>query len=231
MLDIQKEFLENRDENKDTWRILRVISDFTDAFENLDKIGPAVSIFGSARVKDNDFYYKKTVSLSRQLVEAGYAVITGGGPGIMEAANRGAAEANGVSIGLNINLPHEQKLNKYVNMPLTFKYFFTRKVMFMKYAVGFIVMPGGFGTLDELFESLVLTQTEKLGIFPIVLYGEEFWKPMEGFLKLLCEKRYINTFDFNLFMITDDIKEAVDYIKSGMNLPIETASENKINNS
>ncbi len=212
--DIQKEFLENRNKNKDVWRIFRVVSDFTDAFEDLDGIGPAVSIFGSARSDKNDFYYQKAVEIANRLSKEGYAIITGGGPGIMEAANKGAKMANNVSIGLNIELPHEQEINQYVTLPLNFKYFFTRKVTFMKYAVSFVVMPGGFGTMDELFESLVLKQTNKIGYFPIVLFGEEFWKPLIEFMKNLKDVGYVGENDLNLFKVTDDIEEVVSYIKS-----------------
>ena len=214
MTNIQREFLENRNKNKDVWRIFRVISDFTDAFEDLDDVGLAVSIFGSARVDENDFYYKKTVELAKKLSLEGYAIITGGGPGIMEAANRGASEAKGVSVGLNIELPHEQKMNPYVSIPLDFKYFFTRKVTFMKYAVSFVVMPGGFGTMDELFESLVLKQTNKIGEFPVVLFGKEFWTPLIDFMLNLKKLDYISESDLKLFKLTDDIDEAVAYIKS-----------------
>ncbi len=214
MTNIQREFLENRNKNKDVWRIFRVVSDFTDAFEDLDDVGLAVSIFGSARVDENDFYYKKTVELAKKLSLEGYAIITGGGPGIMEAANRGASEAKGVSVGLNIELPHEQKMNPYVSIPLDFKYFFTRKVTFMKYAVSFVVMPGGFGTMDELFESLVLKQTNKIGEFPVVLFGKEFWTPLIDFMLNLKKLDYISESDLKLFKLTDDIDEAVAYIKS-----------------
>ncbi len=214
MKDVQKEFLENRNKNKDVWRIFKIVSDFTDAFEELDSLGPAVSIFGSARIKENDFYYKKTVEIAEKLSKAGYAIITGGGPGTMEAANRGAYNAHGVSIGLNIELPHEQKINPYVSTPLSFKYFFTRKVTFMKYAVGFVVMPGGYGTVDELFESLVLKQTNKIGAFPIVLFGSEFWKPIIDFLDIMKHKKYINKTDTDIFMVTDDTDEILSYIKS-----------------
>jgi uncharacterized protein (TIGR00730 family) len=212
--DIQKEFLENRNKNKDVWRIFRVISDFTDAFEDLDSIGPAVSIFGSARIDENDFYYKKATQIAEKLSQSGYTVITGGGPGIMEAANRGAYNVKGVSVGLNIELPHEQAINPYISIPLSFKYFFTRKVTFMKYAVGFIVMPGGFGTMDELFESLVLKQTNKIGQFPIVLFGKEFFNPLLDFMKHLEGYGYIDKKDINLFMLTDDVDEVVSYINS-----------------
>ncbi len=211
--DIQKEFLENRDKNKDVWRIFRVVSEFTDAFEELDSLGPAVSIFGSARIDENDHYYKKTYEIARKLSEAGYAIITGGGGGAMEAANRGAYDVGGISIGLNIDLPHEQEMNPYVNLPLNFRYFFTRKVTFMKYAVAFVVMPGGFGTMDELFESLTLKQTNKIGAFPVVLFGSEFWKPFLALMENLLKRRYISQRDLDLFVITDSTDEVVEFIR------------------
>ncbi len=212
--DIQKEFLENRNKNKDVWRIFRVISDFTEAFEELDSIGPAISIFGSARSGEDDPYYQTAVDIAKRFSIEGYTIITGGGPGIMEAANKGAFAADKVSIGLNIELPHEQNINPYVNLPLNFKYFFTRKVTFMKYAVGFVVMPGGFGTMDELFESLVLKQTNKIGNFPIVLYGKSFWQPLLEFMEHLVRHKYIDSGDTKLFIVTDDVDEVVSYIKS-----------------
>jgi uncharacterized protein (TIGR00730 family) len=175
MKDIQKEFLDNRNINKDVWRIFRVISDFTDAFDELEDIPPAVSIFGSAREKAGDFYYEKTVKISQKLSERGFAIITGGGPGIMEAANKGAK----ISIGLNISLPHEQKLNPYVKIPLEFKYFFTRKVTFLKYSVATVIMPGGFGTLDELSEVLTLVQTQRMSKIPIVFFGKDRYCSLE----------------------------------------------------
>ncbi len=211
--DIQKEFLENRDKNKDVWRIFRVVSEFTDAFEELDELGPAVSIFGSSRMKKDDPYYSKTVEIAEKLSRAGYAIITGGGPGAMEAANKGALKANGISIGLNITLPHEQEMNRYVNLPLHFRYFFTRKVTFMKYAVAFVVMPGGLGTMDELFEGLVLKQTGKIGAFPLVLFGSEFWKPFVALMEELKKRDYISESDMLLYKITDDTDEVVEFIK------------------
>ncbi len=211
--DIQKEFLENRNRNRDIWRIFKIVSDFTDAFEELDDIGKAVAIFGSARVKKGDFYYDKASEIAGRLTEEGFAVITGGGPGIMEAANKGAKDSGGLSIGLNIELPKEQDLNPYVTLPLNFRYFFTRKVTFMKYAVAFVVMPGGFGTMDELFESLVLIQTGKIGHFPIVLYGSEFWEKVLDFFKFLYNHEYISKRDLDIFTVTDDIDELVSYIK------------------
>ncbi len=211
--DIQKEFLENRNKNKDVWRLFKVLSDFTDAFEELDDLGMAVAIFGSARISSDDFYYEKAYEIASKLAEEGYAIITGGGPGIMEAANKAAKDKGVLSIGLNIELPHEQEINKYVTLPLNFKYFFTRKVTFMKYAVAFVVMPGGYGTLDELFESLVLIQTNKIGPFPVVLYGKEFWDKVVEFCEFLYSRDYISKSDLNIFTITDSVEEVVNHVK------------------
>ncbi len=211
--DIQKEFLENRNKNMDIWRLFKIISDFTDAFEELDSVGMAVAIFGSARVKEGDIYYKKAYEVASRLTEEGYAIITGGGPGIMEAANKGATDRGGVSIGLNIELPHEQGMNSYVNLPLNFRYFFTRKVTFMKYAVAFVFMPGGYGTLDELFESLVLIQTDKIGHFPVILFGSEFWEEILKLLDFLYRRDYISKHDLEIFKVMDSVDELVEYIK------------------
>ena len=208
MKDIQKEFLDNRNINKDVWRIFRVISDFTDAFDELDDIPPAVSIFGSAREKPGNFYYEKATEISKRLSELGYAIITGGGPGIMEAANKGAK----ISVGLNILLPREQKTNPYVNVLLKFKYFFTRKVTFLKYSVGTVMMPGGFGTLDELSEVLTLVQTKRMSAIPIVFFGKEFYEPLLKFYDKMLEMNYISKDDKNLFILTDSVEEAVSYI-------------------
>src|SRR6188768_1791415 len=164
--------------SSDSWMIFKVMSEFVEGFEKLAKIGPCVTIFGSARVKAGHPYFKMAEDIAYKLVQHGYGVVTGGGPGIMEAGNRGANRAGGKSVGLNIYLPHEQKGNPYIDPDklITFNYFFVRKVMFMKYSQGFIVMPGGFGTLDELFEAMTLIQTKKIGRFPIVLVGKSFWK-------------------------------------------------------
>ena len=206
--DFQKEFLDKRDITKDMWRMFRVLSDFTDAFEELEDIPPAISIFGSAREKPGNFYYEKAYEISRKLSDKGYAIITGGGPGIMEAANKGAK----ISIGLNIELPHEQTTNPYVKIPLKFRYFFTRKVTFLKYSVGAIMMPGGFGTLDELSEVLVLIQTNKMSKIPVVFFGSEFYKPLLDFYEVMLKHNYISKKDLDLFIVTDDVDEAVEYI-------------------
>jgi uncharacterized protein (TIGR00730 family) len=221
MKDIQKEFLDNRNINKDVWRIFRIISDFTDAFDELESIPPAVSIFGSARENPGHFYYEKAVEISKGLSNKGYAIITGGGSGIMEAANKGAE----ISIGLNIDLPHEQKTNPYVKTKLKFKYFFTRKVTFLKYSVATVMMPGGFGTLDELSEVLTLVQTNKMSKIPIVFFGKEFYEPLLKFYEKMLEMKYISPEDKNLYLVTDDVGEVVDYIYK--NAPISEILKEK----
>jgi uncharacterized protein (TIGR00730 family) len=210
MLNLEKEFLDNKNKDKDIWRMFRVLSEFTDAFDELSTLPPAVSIFGSARTKEDDKYYKDAVEISKILSDEGYAIITGGGGGIMEAGNKGAK----ISVGLNIKLPHEQQSNPFVKIPLNFKYFFTRKVTFIKYSVAFVVMPGGFGTLDELSEALCLVQTERMGSFPIVLFGKEFFEPLEEFFKVMLKHKYINEEDLNTYLITDSIEEVAEYIKA-----------------
>ncbi|ATC98537.1 MAG: TIGR00730 family Rossman fold protein [Pseudoalteromonas spongiae] len=195
----------------ESWRMFRIISEFADGFDKLSDTGPAISIFGSARLEPSDTYYQATVDIAKRFVEEGFAVISGGGPGIMEAANRGAT--NGKSIGLNIELPHEQVPNPYQNQPLDFRYFFTRKVMFLKYSMGYICMPGGFGTLDETFESLTLLQTGRISKMPIVLFGSEFWQGLVDWMQAqLVKKGLIDQSDFSLFTVTDDIEEAVAII-------------------
>ena len=193
----------------DTWRVLRIMGEFVEGFDALAEVGPAVSIFGSARVGRRNRYYGAARRLAAALAKEGFAVITGGGPGIMEAANRGAKEAGGLSIGANIELPFEQGLNEYVDLGMEFRYFFVRKVMFVKYAVGFVIFPGGFGTLDELFESLTLIQTGKVEHFPVVLYGKDYWEGMMQWIrdKPLYEEK-ISPEDLDLLTITDDIDEA-----------------------
>ncbi len=196
--------------HSDPWRVLRITSEFVDGFDALAELGPAVSVFGSARIKEDDPMYAAARAVGAGLARVGFATITGGGPGIMEAANRGAFEAGGVSVGANIELPMEQGLNRYVNLPLNFRYFFVRKTMFVKYAEGFIIFPGGYGTLDELFEALTLIQTGKVGHFPIVLFGSDFWKGLVDWIdaRLLAEKK-ISPGDRELFCVTDDPEVAV----------------------
>ncbi len=208
MRDIQKEFLDNRNPTKDLWRMFRVLSDFTDAFEELDDLPPGISIFGSAREKPGEYYYEKATEISKGLSDKGYAIITGGGPGIMEAANKGAK----ISVGLNILLPHEQITNPYVKIKLKFRYFFTRKVTFLKYSVGAVMMPGGFGTLDELSEVLTLVQTKRMSKIPIVFFGSEYYKPLMDFFDKMLEYKHINPEDKKLFLVSDDVDETVEYI-------------------
>lgn len=200
----------------DSWRMFRIMAEFVDGFDAMSTIDiPAVTIYGSARTPKDDPLYKITENLAGELAKAGYGVITGGGPGIMEAANKGAFEAGGLSIGLNISLPQEQDPNPYTNFPLNFKYFFVRKVMLMKYSMGFICMPGGFGSLDELFESLTLIQTERVRPFPIVLFGSDYWGGLVQWIedKLLTNGN-IHAGDIALFKVLDDVGEVLDYITS-----------------
>ena len=197
----------------DPWRVLRIQSEFVDGFGTLAGLGPAVSVFGSARTPRDDPMYATAQRLGAKLAEAGLAVITGGGPGIMEAANKGAAEAGGVSVGLGIELPFESGLNPYVNLGINFRYFFVRKTMFVKYAQGFVVMPGGFGTLDELFEALTLAQTHKVTSFPVVLLDTNYWSGLIAWLRTApLDRGTISAVDLETFMITDDADEAVALI-------------------
>lgn len=201
--------------SSDSWVIFKVMSEFVEGFEKLAKIGPCVTIFGSARVKPDNKYYKMAEEIAYQLVQQGYGVVTGGGPGIMEAGNKGANRAGGKSVGLNIYLPHEQKGNPYIDPDklITFDYFFVRKVMFVKYSQGFIVMPGGFGTIDELSEALTLIQTKKIGRFPIVLVGKKFWGGMIDWIKeVLVDEKMISPEDLDLFSIVDTPEDAVQVI-------------------
>lgn len=199
----------------DSWRLFRIMSEFVDGFDTLAGIkGPAVSFFGSARTNPEDSYYQLTVTIAKELSRQGYAIITGGGPGIMEAANKGATEAGGDSIGLNINLPFEQEPNIFTNLPLSFKYFFVRKVMFIKYAQAFICMPGGFGTLDEAFEALTLIQTRRIKPFPVILVGSEYWSGLLDWMKkkLLALDR-VDDDDMAIINVMDQPEEIVAYIK------------------
>lgn len=200
----------------DSWNIFKVMSEFVDGYDTLARIGPCVSIFGSARTPKDNKYYQIAEDIAARLSNAGYGVITGGGPGIMEAANKGAFQNGGKSVGLNINLPFEQFPNQYIDYDklINFKFFFVRKVMFMKYAQGFIVLPGGFGTLDELFEALTLVQTQKVGRFPIILVGKKFWEGLVDWIRnmLLDTEKNINQEDLLLFKVVDTAGEAVDEI-------------------
>jgi uncharacterized protein (TIGR00730 family) len=197
----------------DTWRTLRIMGEFVEGFDALAEVGPAVSIFGSARIGRRNRYYGAARRLAAALARQGFAIITGGGPGIMEAANRGAKEGGGLSIGANIELPFEQGINEYVDLGMEFRYFFVRKTMFVKYAEAFVIFPGGFGTLDELFEALTLIQTGKVQHFPVVLYGTEYW---EGMMRWIREKplyeEKISPADLDLLIVTSDIDEATEAI-------------------
>jgi uncharacterized protein (TIGR00730 family) len=198
---------------EDPWRIFRIMAEFVDSFETLSHLGPAVTIFGSARARPNHASYRATVALARGLARSGLAVITGGGPGIMEAANKGAAEAGGKSVGLNIELPHEQAGNRYTNIPIHFHYFFARKVCFVKYSMGFVFMPGGFGTLDEFFEVLTLVQTHRISRFPLVLLGRKYWGGLMRWMTATLRKdSLISPGDISLVELTDDVEEALEII-------------------
>jgi uncharacterized protein (TIGR00730 family) len=199
---------------EDPWRIFRIMSEFVDSFQTMSQVGPAVTIFGSARTKPGDKYYKTTVKIAHGLARNNLAVITGGGPGIMEAANKGAAQGGGKSVGLNIELPHEQFANKFSNVPVHFHYFFARKVCFVKYSVGFVFMPGGCGTLDELFEVLTLVQTQRIPQFPLILFGTEHWKGLLAWLRSrVLEEKLISAGDLDLLKLTDDVDEVVEIIR------------------
>ena len=204
----------NEIKTNDSWAIFKIMAEFVEGYERLSKIGPCVSIFGSARTKPEDEYYKLAEEVAFQLTQSGFGVITGGGPGIMEAGNKGANRGKGISVGLNIDLPFEQHDNPWIDpgKSLDFDYFFVRKVMFVKYSQGFVVMPGGFGTLDELFEAITLIQTKKIGRFPIVLVGTKFWSGIIDWIKnVLLEEGNISPDDLNLFRIVDTAEEAVEH--------------------
>lgn len=206
--------LEGREKNhwsqRDPWRVLRIQSEFVEGFDALNKLPPAVSIFGSARVKPESPLYDAARQIGSKLVDNGFAVITGGGPGIMEAGNKGAFEADGCSVGLGIELPHEQGMNDFIHLGVNFRYFFARKTMFLKYSQGFITMPGGFGTLDELFEALTLIQTGKVTHFPMVLFGRDHWQGLLDWVRdRIARDGYIAPEDLDLITVTDDVDEAV----------------------
>ena len=204
-----------RDPSQETWRLFRIMAEFVDGFEAMSQIGQAVSVFGSARAKPTDNHYRAAEVFGKKLVEKGFGVVTGGGPGVMEAANKGAFTAGGTSVGLNITLPHEQESNAYQNVSLDFHYFFARKVMFVKYSVGLVCFPGGFGTMDEFFETMTLIQTGKTPRMPVVLFDTKFWSPLLGFLRstLLEEYKTISPADLDLFLMTDDVDQAVGHLR------------------
>lgn len=208
----------NEIKTNDSWSVFKIMGEFVDGYEKMGKIGPCVSIFGSARTKKNDSYYKLTTQIAKDIVNLGFGVITGGGPGIMEAANKGAKEALGSSVGLNIELPFEQNHNMFIDDDklLEFDYFFVRKVMFVKYSQGFVVMPGGFGTLDELFEAITLIQTKKSEKFPIILVGSKFWNKCYDWIKseLVETYKYISTHELDLISIVDSSNEVIDILSN-----------------
>ena len=198
---------------EDPWRIFRIMAEFVDSFETMSHVGPAVTVFGSARTPPTDPFYQASVDLSKLLAENNLGVITGGGPGIMEAANRGASEGKGPSVGLNIKLPFEQKPNPFANIPIDFHYFFARKVCFVKYSTAFVFMPGGFGTLDEFFEVATLVQTRRIPRFPLILFGRSYWSGLLKWIKSTLDKNgFISPGDMELFSLTDEPKEAVDIV-------------------
>ncbi len=212
-MDEKNQFVVDALSIEESWRIFRIMAEFVEGIETLSRVKNAVSIFGSARTTQDDPYYQKAELLARLLAQKGFSVITGGGPGVMEAANKGAAEAGGQSVGMNIRLPFEQKPNPYANINIDYKYFFTRKVMFVKYAVAYVVLPGGFGTLDELFEALTLIQTKRIRAFPVILMGNEYWQGLFDWLrKTMLHDKKISPADLELFQIIDDPEAAVKHI-------------------
>jgi len=199
----------------DPWRVMRIQSEFVEGFGMLAELGKAITVFGSARNHPGDAYYATAEELGRQLAEAGYAVITGGGPGIMEAANKGCHKAGGTSVGLGIELPFEQSMNEWVDLGMVFRYFFARKTCFLKYSIGYVAMPGGYGTLDEIFEAVTMIQTGKITSFPLVLFGTEYWRPMLHWVEhTLAAEGKIGPEDADLFHLTDDVDEVVELIKA-----------------
>lgn len=209
-----KQYLVDALSIEESWRIFRIMAEFVDAIETLSKLKNSVTIFGSARVRPEDPYYKKTEYLARRLAENGFSVITGGGPGIMEAANKGAAAAGGQSVGMNIRLPYEQKPNPYANTIIEYKYFFIRKVMFVKYAVAYVILPGGFGTMDELFEALTLIQTKRIKGFPVIMMGREYWQGLLDWLKnTMLQNDKIEPHDLEIIQVIDDPDDIVRHIK------------------
>lgn len=210
----EKQYLVDALTLNDSWKMFHIMAEFVEGFETLPEVYPAVTIFGSARSKPQSSNYKTTVTVARMLAENGYNVISGGGPGIMEAANRGAVEGGGKSVGLHIQLPNEQEPNKYANIRLKYNYFFIRKVMFVKYAVAYIIMPGGFGTLDELFEALTLIQTSRIKYFPIILMDSNYWKGLLDWIKdTMIKEKTISESDFDIFNVVDTPEEAVGIVK------------------
>ena len=211
---MEKQYLIDELSKEESWRIFRIMAEFVDSIEDLSRVQNGVTVFGSARVKPGDPYYQMAEKLGRLLVQNGFSVITGGGPGIMEAANKGAAEAGGQSVGMNIKLPFEQKPNPYANLQIDYKYFFIRKVMFVKYAVAYIIMPGGYGTMDEFFEALTLIQTKRVKSFPVIVMGREYWQGLLDWLKsVMLHKNMILPFDVEMIQIMDEPEEVVKHIQ------------------
>jgi len=211
---MEKQFVIDDITLKDSWRLFHILAEFVEGFENLSDISPAITVFGSARAKEGDDLYTKAYDLAKVLGKGGFNLITGGGPGVMEAVNKGAQEAGVRSVGINIELPYEQKPNPYITLPLSFRYFFVRKVMFIKYAIAYIVLPGGYGTLDEFFEALTLIQTRKIRPFPVILVGGHYWKDMIAFMEEhLIQHKMINKEDLNIFKVMDDPEEVLAHIK------------------
>jgi len=201
----------------EAWRVFRIMSEFVEGVETLSKLSPAVTIFGSARAKQGDKYYNQAQELATELVKEGFALITGGGPGIMEAANRGAIAAGGKSVGLNIELPSEQQPNPYTNLHINFRYFFIRKVMFIRYAIAYVIFPGGFGTLDELFEALTLIQTDKIRPFPVIMIGRDYWAGLLGWIdNTMVKEDKITQEDRSIIKTTDSIEDVVEIIKDSV---------------
>jgi uncharacterized protein (TIGR00730 family) len=210
----KQKILNNDFTHEETWRVFRIMAEFIEGFEEMSKVDKAVSVFGSSKIKPQDKYYKIAEQTAYLLAKEGYAIITGAGPATMEAANKGASRAKGHSIGLNIQLPTEQKPNKYIDTLLEFRYFFIRKVLFVKYAKAFVILPGGFGTLDEFFESVTLVQTKRIEKFPIVLIGSEYWKDMLGWIKgVVLKTGRISQSDLDIFKVVDKPEEVVSAIK------------------
>jgi uncharacterized protein (TIGR00730 family) len=210
----EKQYLVDALSIDESWRIFRIMAEFVEAVEELSRIGHAVSVFGSARVTPDDEYYKKTVELARLLAEEGFGVITGGGPGIMEAANKGASEGGGKSVGMNIRLPFEQKPNSYANISIDYNYFFIRKVMFVKYAMAYVILPGGYGTMDELFEALTLIQTKRIKSFPVVLMGGKYWEGLIQWLReTMLKEDKITEEDLDIVRVIDEPVDIVRHIK------------------
>ncbi|HOX15898.1 MAG TPA: TIGR00730 family Rossman fold protein [Smithellaceae bacterium] len=211
---MEKQYVVDALSKEESWRIFRIMAEFVESIEVLSNVHNAVTIFGSARLKPEDKYYQMAEKLGQLLVQNGFSVITGGGPGIMEAANKGAAEAGGQSVGMNIKLPFEQKPNPYANLQLDYKYFFIRKVMFIKYALAYVIMPGGYGTMDELFEALTLIQTKRVKSFPVILMGREYWQGLLEWLKnSMQQKSMILPCDIEMIQIIDEPEEVVKHIK------------------